>query len=132
MTPIEEKFEAANKLEVEARMLRKEANDLANAEMAAKPIADRLVYAAHNRCPCGAGLAYDPCFEDSESVFKGPLSGYWDCSAILLGNADQTKKHTGKLPFAFYEVKSEDQPSARGATTRTPIDMPTDHPPKAS
>ncbi len=104
--------------EEKAKELRKEASDLRHAELKAKDIKDRLVYAAHSRCPCGAGLAYDPCFEDENSVFVGPLSGYWDCSAILLGSPNEDVKHTGKLPFAFYEVLSEQQPSANGATTR--------------
>lgn len=74
----------------------------------------KLTYAATARCPCGAGLAYDEtCTMDP---FVGP--SYWDCSAILLGTADQSIKHTDKLPFAFYGIKGEGQPSARGATTR--------------
>jgi hypothetical protein len=70
-----------------------------------------LTYAAYKRCPCGAGLAYrrgDDC---------------WDCSAILLGEAipsgqPGSVQHTGRLPFTFYEIKSEKQPSANGSTTR--------------
>lgn len=108
----------ADALEAEAKQLRAKASELHNAELRAKGIADRLVYAAYNRCPCGAGLAYDPLGEDEGSVFNGPLSNYWDCSAILLGNAKKDVQHTGKLPFAFYEIKSEQQPSANGATTR--------------
>ena len=69
-----------------------------------------LVYAARTRCPCGAGMAY-PRGAD-------PFKGYWDCSAILLGTADVGVKHEAKLPFIFYEIKSEGQPSANGATTR--------------
>ena len=75
-----------------------------------------LLYAAYNRCPCGAGLAY---------VREGadPFKGYWDCSDILLGRAKPKTdpahvQHTAQLPFIFYEVLSEDQPSAQGATTR--------------
>jgi hypothetical protein len=68
-----------------------------------------LVYAAYNRCPCGAGLAYP--------VNIG-MRGYWDCSAILTGKADAKVQHTAQLPFMFYEIKSEQQPSAGGATTR--------------
>jgi hypothetical protein len=68
-----------------------------------------LVFAAHNRCPCGAGLAYP---KDC-----GPMH-HWDCSAILAGTADPTKQHTAQLPFSMYEIKSELQPSANGATTR--------------
>jgi hypothetical protein len=54
-----------------------------------------------------------------------PIHGYWDCSAILTGEAipvgqPGAVKHEARLPFAFYEIKSENQPSARGATTRPP------------
>lgn len=74
----------------------------------------KMIYAATKRCPCGAGLAYDDtCVEEP---FKMP--SYWDCSAILLGTADENVTHTARLPFAFYEIKSENQPSANGATTR--------------
>jgi hypothetical protein len=69
-----------------------------------------IVYAASTRCPCGAGLAYEA---DSD-----PFKGYWDCSAIILGTAREDVQHTAKLPFVFYEIKGENQPSARGATTR--------------
>lgn len=74
----------------------------------------KMTYAATSRCPCGAGLAYDDsCIEEP---FKIP--SYWDCSAILLGTADPNVQHTARLPFTFYEIKSENQPSANGATTR--------------
>lgn len=77
-----------------------------------------LVYAATARCPCGAGLAY--------VRRRGPcVSTHWDCAAILLGTAipqgePGAVEHTGQLSFLFYEVKSERQPSASGATTRPP------------
>lgn len=59
---------------------------------------DELRFAAKTRCPCGAGLAYPKgC---------GPRF-YWDCSAILMGKADENVKHTDKLPFTFYEIHSE-------------------------
>jgi hypothetical protein len=73
-----------------------------------------LVYAADARCLCGAGMAYEKgC---------GP-NGYWDCSSILKGEAipkgqEGSVKHEAQLPFAFYEIKSELQPSANGRTTR--------------
>lgn len=75
---------------------------------------DELVFAATSRCPCGAGLAHPK--------NTGP-HGYWDCSAILLGTAapvgsPEAKRHTAQLPFTFYEIKSENQPSANGSTTR--------------
>lgn len=69
-----------------------------------------LIYAAYSRCPCGAGLAY--------VSSPGRDEQYWDCSKIWLGTADITVTHTGKLPFIFYEVLSENQPSAKGSTTR--------------
>lgn len=78
-----------------------------------------MTFAATARCPCGAGLAYDEtCVQEP---FRGP--SYWDCSAILLGDAipsgqPGSVQHTAQLPFAFWEIKSEHQPSAAGATTR--------------
>lgn len=76
-----------------------------------------LIYAATTRCPCGAGLAYK---SDAEPFGE---TAVWDCSAILLGDAipsgmPGSVEHTDLLPFAFYEIKSEQQPSAEGATTR--------------
>jgi hypothetical protein len=108
----------AEELEKQLKEVRKQISEANDAELRAQPLADRMIYAAYNRCPCGAGLAYDPLFEDEDSVFKGPLSGHWDCSAIMLGAADKAKQHTDKLPFSFYKIKSEKQPSANGATTR--------------
>lgn len=70
---------------------------------------EELRYSAYALCPCGHGIAYPKeC---------GP-GHYWDCSAILKGIEDKNVKHTGRLPFAFYEIKSEDQGSANGSTTR--------------
>lgn len=75
---------------------------------------EHLVYAATSRCLCGAGLAYPR--------NTGP-NGNWDCSSILLGTAipsgqGGTVRHSDQFPFAFYEILSEDQPTARGETTR--------------
>lgn len=68
-----------------------------------------LVYAAAVRCSCGAGFAYP----------KGTgIHGEWQCSSILLGKAERGSTHKSPMPFAFYEVKSENQPSANGKTTR--------------
>lgn len=114
-------IEKEKALESELAAVRKQMADEHQAKLKNTAVADRLVYAAYGRCPCGAGLAYDPLLEDENSVFKGPLSGYWDCSAILLGVADQSVTHTGKLPFAFYDIKCEKQPSANGANTRIPL-----------
>ncbi len=75
---------------------------------------EELIFSAHARCPCGAGLAYPK---------NIGIHGSWECSDILLGraipaNKEGSKTHEGSLPFAFYEIKSEGQPSANGATTR--------------
>lgn len=84
--------------------------------MTVKTLTDKhLVYVADNRCPCGAGLAYE----------RGASStqGAWDCSAILTGRAipsgqPGSETHTARLPFTFCEIASESQPSVKGATTR--------------
>lgn len=78
---------------------------------------DQLVYAATSRCPCGAGLAH------KANPKAGTDEWAWDCSAILKGEAIHTGQpgavtHTSPLSFTFYEVKSENQPSANGETTR--------------
>lgn len=65
-----------------------------------------LVFSAVARCPCGSGLAY---------VGDG-RDNYWDCAKIWLGTADQNVQHTAKLPFVFYEIKTERQ--SDGMTTR--------------
>lgn len=77
----------------------------------------KLVYAATSRCPCGLGLAYERAKESWRDAKRG-TADWWDCSGIILGTADPNVQHTAKLPFRFYEVKSEEQPSANGATTR--------------
>ena len=82
----------------------------------------KMTFAATARCPCGAGLAYD------ETCVQEPfrIPSYWDCSAVLLGEAvpsgqEGSVEHTDLLPFTFYEIKAERQPSARGATTRSVV-----------
>jgi len=66
-----------------------------------------LRYSASARCHCGAGLAYP---RNCGGLHQ------WDCSAVLKGEA--TEGAHEKYPFMFYEIKSEEQPSAHGATTR--------------
>jgi hypothetical protein len=71
-----------------------------------------LLYAATARCKCGAGFAYP------DMPFA---QGFWACSALLISGdrtADEAAKHDPAMPFMFWEVKSESQPSAYGATTR--------------
>jgi len=123
MTTADDKYAEAARLDAQAQKLREEAGTLRLDALKEKPLAERLVYAAVSRCPCGAGLAYDPAGEvgGEDGPFHKPNA--WDCSAILLGTAipkgqPGAVQHTGVLPFAFYEIKSENQPSARGATTR--------------
>lgn len=75
---------------------------------------DELTFAAFSRCDCGAGLAYPP---------NAGLWGSWMCSDILLGraipaNKEGAKTHIDGYPFSMYEIKSENQTSANGMTTR--------------
>jgi hypothetical protein len=70
-----------------------------------------LRYAAHTRCKeCQAGLAYPK---------DAGMHHHWDCSRVLKGEVVRAEwdKHPA-FPFVFYEIKSEGQPSACGATTR--------------
>ncbi len=113
-----ETYARADELEAEVKKLRAQGNEERLAELRAKPLLERLTFAATSRCPCGAGLAYDPASPEG-------MHGAWDCSAILLGTAIPSGQpgavqHTARLPFIFYEVKSENQPSAEGRTTRPP------------
>lgn len=130
----DEKIREADGLETQAKKLRAEAHAIRLEELRSKPLLERLIFAATSRCPCGAGLAYDPAGasggypdeskrEKNDSPFVGAFSGYWDCSAIILGSAvpsgqPGSVEHTARLPFSFYELKSENQPRAHGATTR--------------
>lgn len=71
---------------------------------------EELCFAAGARCGgCKLGLAYP-----KDAGFRGS----WTCSGILLGTAPRDATKHDSLPFMFYEIKSEDQPSAQGATTR--------------
>jgi hypothetical protein len=72
----------------------------------------RLVYAAHDRCECGAGFAYDG---------NSERDAHWDCSSILLGDALIAGEHGAaahSLPCEYFDLVSERQPGAMGATTR--------------
>lgn len=109
--------------EARLKVLREDRQAAHLAEQRAKPLLERLIFAAAARCHCGAGLAYDPA-SDGEPPFKGPSK--WECSDILLFKTYEEERKAGVkaathdegFPFAFYEIKSENQPSARGATTR--------------
>lgn len=72
--------------------------------------ADDLVWAATARCRCGAGFCYVKFLHD--------MHGSWLCSAIVLGTASADSEHDRAKPFTFWSIKSADQPSANGATTR--------------
>jgi len=122
MTRKEEVVAKLNELEAQMAPLRNELHDihLKEVEDTDKRIKlaergkgdfkpEELRYASHVRCECGAGMAYP--------VNVG-FRGAWICSNILLGKASTKALHTGSLPFSMYEIKSEDQPSANGATTR--------------
>lgn len=71
-----------------------------------------LRYSAIAKCPCGAGLAYPI------AHFNSPTEGYWDCSKIWLGTADKNVQHTDRLPWIFYDIRSEDASKNETRTTR--------------
>lgn len=93
---------------------------------------NELIFAANSRCKCGAGLCYVKDREDR----KIETGDKWICSSILLSDIKLKVKteggffgggtiedengveHNQSYPFVSYEIKSEDQPSANGATTR--------------
>lgn len=72
---------------------------------------EELRYSAGARCRCGAGLAYPK---------ECPPNHQWSCSAVLKGGVKDDEHEA--YPFAFYEIKSEDQPSAQGHTTRPKVE----------
>lgn len=88
-----------------------------------------LLFAARARCRCGAGLAYP--MNDDEWNRKARM---WACSAVLMNTAPESDNISRRGPFTTekpeaqhdayewwcYEIKSEGQPSADGATTRPP------------
>lgn len=70
-----------------------------------------LSFSAFATCKCGAGLAYPDGIG---------MRGAWYCSAFLMGTDKKPEIKHEVFPFAFYEIKSESQPSADGWTTRPP------------
>lgn len=91
--------------------------DEANATAAPRRYTNaELHFAARVRCECGAGFAH-PEFAIVAPRSREPRQ--WECSAVLRGDAGADGvQHSRPLPFVFYEVKSESQPSAGGDTTR--------------
>lgn len=71
-----------------------------------------LLYAATDRCRCGAGLAYPL---DHEEAFK--LSA-WICSAYLKGEV--TEGMHDSLHWAFYKVREETSINNMGGRTTRP------------
>lgn len=72
-----------------------------------------LLYAATDRCKCGAGLAYPLDHEEALNLRA------WVCSAALKGEA--VGDGHDKLPFAFWKVREETSINNRGGySTRPP------------
>lgn len=94
-----------------AQIIENRAKALRRGMVAAKFTSEELVYAAAERCCCGAGMAYPKgC---------GPHH-WWDCSAILLGEAAPGSTHSDGMPFAFWSVLSEEQKARTGGATTRP------------
>ena len=106
---------AAIDSEISALQKRKSAI-IAEIHASHKTFPDGLIYSATSRCKCGAGLCYD------ES--KAGINGCWTCSVCVLADRANLpmegwdKSAHQAFPFREYEIKSETQPSANGATTR--------------
>lgn len=81
--------------------------------------AKELVFSATARCRCGSGLAYPRKSAGHARVRADGLlaQSAWICAAVLLGATDGGPGHDA-YPFALYEIKSDEQPSAGGASTR--------------
>lgn len=103
-------------------ILLKKADEVKGRLLTLQPFTDdELVYAAWTRCECGAGMAYP-----KDIGFHGS----WICSEQMTNpkrwtnydnktyKTEDGKLHSKDLPFSFWSVKSEGQPSANGATTR--------------
>lgn len=85
------------------------------AKGASSTFADGLLFAATNRCQCGKGLCYKEGDGDATENCWVCIEAY---KANLKGSQSFPYKEHTCLPFFMYEVKSETQPSADGATTR--------------
>lgn len=67
---------------------------------------EELVFAKSYLCQCGERVAYPKGI--------GPFQGFWDCVGLLKRTAPPkghpaAKVHTDRLPFIFWNIKSEDQ-----------------------
>ncbi len=79
-----------------------------------RTFADGLLFSATARCKCGAGLCYRE---------RDRRADAWECAAgmaaLMRGDTACPFAEHQAFPFAFYEIKSENQPSACGQTTRS-------------
>lgn len=90
------------------KALREELHSKLRAFNAAHPaFSDGLVYSARARCRCGRGL----CYKEHDGADA------WECEAVVVDGANPHEHEA--FPFAFYDIKSETQPSAMGETTRS-------------
>lgn len=86
---------------------------------------DGLIYAATARCAyCRTGLFYPEKQRFEPGSMAEDLRQCWVClpvyaAALANDRAFPYDSHT-VYPFNFWEVKSENQPSANGASTRPP------------
>lgn len=70
-----------------------------------------LIFAATERCPCGAGLAMPK---------RGPRRIVWRCSAVLLRTHDPEQEHAEPVSYDGGGIAHEGHPiqNKTGATTR--------------
>lgn len=72
-----------------------------------------LLYAATDRCRCGAGLAHP---QDHTQAMQLRA---WVCSKVLKGDVELSDGHE-RLSFALYKVREETSINNRGGATTRP------------
>jgi hypothetical protein len=84
---------------------------------------DGLIFAANARCKeCNSGLCYVERQEFETGSWLEESKGSWICLETYLASvakrADFVFKEHQSLPFVFWSISSEIQPSSTGNTTR--------------
>lgn len=85
-----------------------------------RPHKPDLVY-SYKLCPCGARHAYDKNGRSGTGI-----TGYWDCSDILLGKAGHPGSviHGDTYPFAFWDLKADREYTERLKGVKVREDTP--------
>lgn len=123
VVPPDDPDEKARLAEITEQVKRLEAEALGIRQRTWEPAyKDGLIFSSTSRCrKCGSGLCYpqDPKIQRNRD---DDLAGTWWCMdayfALLAKDKTFPYREHACFPFTFYEIKSEEQPSACGSTTR--------------